>query len=139
MYKYRRNTRILIIQLIYHKFLNPLDNNIIINNVQKISFLYTKNMIDKKYFNKISKNILEKIPKLEKIIYKIHKNINYASFVDISIIILAVYEFIYERIPFKVVINEALEISKIFGSFNNSYKYVNILLDNIFNYINSHE
>ena len=51
--------------------------------------------------------------------------------VELAILRLAVYELLYcKEVPRKVVINEAIEIAKQFGSIE-SYKYINGVLDKI--------
>src|SRR3990167_130440 len=49
--------------------------------------------------------------------------------VELSILRLAAYELLYrQEIPYKVIINEALELTKTFGSIE-GYKFVNGVLD----------
>lgn len=51
---------------------------------------------------------------------------------DLAILIVAIYEINYENAPKKVVINEAVEMSKKY-SLDNSYKFVNGLLAKVVN------
>ncbi|MFI3255945.1 MAG: transcription antitermination factor NusB [Psittacicella sp.] len=48
--------------------------------------------------------------------------------IEYLILLLAVDEITYQNIPEKVAINEAIELSKIYGS-DNSYKFINATLD----------
>jgi len=72
----------------------------------------------------------------EKIIEKIQKNlkadwkIERISKIDLAILKLAVYEIKYKDIPFKVVINEAVELAKKYGE-DASKNFVNGILASI--------
>jgi N utilization substance protein B len=51
--------------------------------------------------------------------------------VELAVLHLAIYELVYcIDVPYRVVINEALELSKTFGSVE-GFKYVNGVLDKI--------
>ncbi len=52
------------------------------------------------------------------------------SKINISILKLATYEIVYVKLPYKVVVNEAVEIAKKYGD-NNSPAFVNGALANI--------
>ena len=54
------------------------------------------------------------------------------SKIDLSILKLAIYEIKYKEIPFKVVINEAVELAKKYGE-DSSHKFVNGMLASIIN------
>jgi N utilization substance protein B len=52
--------------------------------------------------------------------------------VDLAILRIAVYELLNNpQIPFRVIINEAVELAKEFGSTDDSHRYVNGVLDKI--------
>lgn len=52
--------------------------------------------------------------------------------VDLAILRMAVYELIHSpQIPFRVIVNEAVELAKEFGSTDDSHRYVNGVLDRI--------
>ncbi|MEE0866547.1 MAG: transcription antitermination factor NusB [Clostridia bacterium] len=79
--------------------------------------------------NGIEKNkevITEKIEKNLKKDWKIDR----ISKVDLAILKLAIYEIKYKDIPFKVVINEAVELAKKYGE-DNSKNFVNGILASI--------
>ena len=59
------------------------------------------------------------------------KKLDDLSPIELSILILATYELIFSLdTPFKVIINEALEITKTYGSVE-GYKFVNGILDKL--------
>ncbi len=74
----------------------------------------------------------------EKILEYINKNlkaewkIDRISKIDLSILELAIYEIKYKDIPFKVVINEAVELAKKYGE-ESSKKFVNGILASVIN------
>lgn len=74
----------------------------------------------------------------EEILRLIEKNlksdwkIDRISKIDLSILRLAIYEIQYKEIPFKVVINEAVELAKKYGE-DSSKNFVNGILASIVN------
>lgn len=73
-----------------------------------------------------SANIIELIKKHLKQDWKIER----ISKVTLAIIKLAVYEIVYAKIPFKVVINEAVELAKKYGE-ESSPAFVNGILASV--------
>lgn len=57
-------------------------------------------------------------------------NINRISKINISILKIAIYEIIYKKIPYKVVINEAVEIAKKYGE-ETSPAFINGILASV--------
>lgn len=72
----------------------------------------------------------------DEIINNIEKNLKFdwkierISKMDLSILKLAIYEIKYKDIPFKVVINEAVELAKKYGE-DNSKNFVNGILASV--------
>ena len=72
----------------------------------------------------------------EEIIYQIEKNLkaewknDRISKMDLAILKLAIYELEYTEIPFKVAINEAVELAKKYGE-ETSKKFVNGILASV--------
>lgn len=79
--------------------------------------------------NGIKSNI-DEIEELIKKHLKTGWNISRISKIDLSILKLAIYEIKYKDIPYKVAINEAVELAKIYGE-DNSKNFVNGLLASI--------
>ena len=79
-----------------------------------------------KGIEKNKQNILELIEKNLKSDWKIER----ISKIDIAILKLAIYELEYTEIPFKVVINEAVEIAKKYGE-DTSKNFVNGILASV--------
>jgi N utilization substance protein B len=95
---------------------NEITSQNAVNYIEDIIFGIDKNK--KSIDEKIEKN-LKQDWKLERI-----------SKVDLSILRLAIYEILYKEIPFKVAINEAVELAKKYGE-DSSKKFVNGILASI--------
>ena len=99
-------------------------------------FLESNNITDKNAIEYIKdavfgiekndKEILEEIEKYLKSDWKIDR----ISKIDLTILKLAIYEIKFKELPFKVVINEAVELAKKYGE-DNSKKFVNGVLANV--------
>ncbi len=76
--------------------------------------------------DKNEEEILKEIEKYLKSDWKIDR----ISKIDLSILKLAIYEIKYKELPFKVAINEAVELAKKYGE-DTSKKFVNGILANV--------
>lgn len=88
---------------------------------------------DKTFIKDRMKDIFSKIPELDTKIGSQAKGwkISRMSGTDLAILRLAVYEMLYdEETPMGAAINEAVELSKIYGS-DESYKFVNGVLGGV--------
>ncbi|CAL4323123.1 Transcription antitermination protein NusB [Buchnera aphidicola (Chaitophorus sp. 3695)] len=121
----RKNSRICIVQALYSWQLSN-------NKIYKIKkFFYEKyKKIDFQYFNEVFTGIIKNKIKIDNLIKPyILRNLNRLSEVEKSILRMSVYELFKRKdIPYKVIINEGIEISKIFGS-KDSHKFINGVLD----------
>ena len=91
-------------------------------NDEQIEFFLTENEVfaekDQKYIKDIIIGVQEKKNEIEGLIIKNLKqdwNIERISKINISILKLGIFEMIFEEIPYKVVINEMVELAKKFG------------------------
>ena len=76
--------------------------------------------------NKNEKDIIEKISKNLKSDWKIDR----IAKIDLALLKIAIYEILYTQTPFKVAINEAIELSKKYGE-ENSPNFINGILASI--------
>ena len=83
----------------------------------------------KNSFYGIQKNI-EEIKELIEKNLKEKWTIQRISKIDVSILKLAIYEILYSEVPYKVAINEAIELAKKYGD-DNSKKFINGILASI--------
>ncbi|MCR3755072.1 MAG: Transcription antitermination protein NusB [Candidatus Westeberhardia cardiocondylae] len=125
----RRHTRMHVVQFLYawqisHNKITEVDIEFLISlNKQNVDIVYFRKL----YFGSIMYiEILDKLifPYTTRSLYEV-------GYVERSILCLALFEFVYQKnVPYKVIINEAIELSKIFGS-QKSYKFTNKILDKI--------
>lgn len=101
-------------------------------------FIESNEITDKNAQEYIKDAVLGIEKNKEEIIKKIEGNLKAEwkleriSKIDLSILKLAVYEIKYKEIPFKVVINEAVELAKKYGE-DSSKNFVNGILASIIN------
>ena len=99
-------------------------------------YIESNEIIDKNAVEYIKDAVLGIEKNKEVILEKIEKNlksdwkIDRISKIDLSILKLAIYEIKYKEIPFKVVINEAVELAKKYGE-DSSKNFVNGILASI--------
>ena len=87
---------------------------------------------DRKYFKKLLLGVIAEQSALDALITPhLDREFSALTPVELAILRLAAYELVHcPEVPYKVVINEALEIAKDYGA-DQSYKYVNAILDAI--------
>lgn len=88
--------------------------------------------VDKPYFRKLFRQTIENIETVDfSISPYIDRAFDELDPIETAILRLAVYELRFELdVPYKVVINEAIEVAKVFGA-DESHKYINGVLDKI--------
>lgn len=88
---------------------------------------------DMDYFRKIFRGTTENLRAIdEKICPNLDRKLNNLNPIERSILRLATYELMLADVPYKVVINEAIEVAKSFGA-EESHRYINGVLDKIAN------
>lgn len=99
-------------------------------------FLENNNIEDKnarKYIRKIVRGIKENEAQIEKIIsgkLKPEWTIDRISKINIALLKISIYEMIYAEVPYKVAINEIIELAKTYGDYN-SASFINGVLANV--------
>nr|WP_317358824.1 transcription antitermination factor NusB [uncultured Tyzzerella sp.] len=86
-----------------------------------------KSIIEKQIFD-----LVNKLPQIDENIEKYSKgwDINRIDKTELAILRLAIYEIIFDDVPKKVAINEAIELAKEYGS-EKSYRFINAILGKI--------
>ena len=104
---------------------------------EQIELFYESNNIKDKYAQKYITDAVQGIEKNEKeILANIEKNLksdwklSRISKMDLSILKLAIYEIKYTDVPYKVAINEAVELAKKYGE-DKSKNFVNGILASV--------
>ena len=114
------------IKIIYQHLITDESNKSIYKNFQD-KRSYNKGYLDNivEIFDKRSKTIKSILPKYTDI------DVKQITMIDCSILYLAILEFLYvNEIPKKVIINESILLAKKFSS-EDSFKFVNKILDKI--------
>ncbi|EGT81225.1 N utilization substance protein B [Haemophilus quentini] len=100
----------------------------------ELAFVLDQDMdgVDKPYFRKLFRQTVENIETVDfSILPYIDRAFDELDTIETAILRLAVYELRFELdVPYKVVINEAIEVAKVFGA-DESHKYINGVLDKI--------
>lgn len=93
---------------------------------------YDLGKIDTDYFSELLHQIPKKLPEIDDCIDKVlDRPFHELNPVELAILRIAVYELMFRQdVPYKVIINEALQITKTFGA-QEGFKYVNGVLDTL--------
>lgn len=128
----RSNSREFAVQAIYSWQLSK--NNILdIGNYFFESYCDKKKSYDVKYFYELIYGVANNIKELDTLIHVnlICKNVKKISQIEKAILRISLFELIKKNdIPYKVVINEGIELAKSFGNYK-SHKFINSILDKI--------
>lgn len=135
--KERHRARRMIMQALYEKDISGNDSQQII-----AGFLINNPMLkfDRSYFQTSFTSITENMTELDDLFRKhIDREFNKLDPISKAILRLACFELKYQLdIPYKVVINEAVELSKTFGA-QDSFKFINGTLDKLTKDLRAHE
>ncbi len=135
----RSETRNMAYKLLYSLEIQKPEENEIQEQIEM--FISNNDIIEKNVKDYIYDVINGIYENKEKILLIIEKNlreewaIERVSKINLSILKLATYEIIYSKLPYKVVINEAIELAKKYGD-DSSYSFVNGILANIIKELN---
>ncbi|MDF7670441.1 transcription antitermination factor NusB [Orbaceae bacterium ESL0721] len=99
------------------------------------SFMAEQDMkgVDTKYFRELLQGVAKNSGELDTKMspYLTERTVDELGQVELAILRIAVYELMKrEDVPYKVVINEAIELTKTFGA-EDSHKFVNGVLDKV--------
>ena len=127
-------------ELIYSLEIQKQDSSLNKEDLQEAVDLYIENneITDKNAQEYIKDAIFGIEKNKENIVNQIEKNLkkdwklDRISKIDLAILKLAIYEIQYKELPFKVVINEAVELAKKYGE-DSSKNFVNGVLASIVN------
>lgn len=125
----RRRARECAVQALYswHLSQNPIDE-------VELAFVSEQDMngVDMPYFRKLLRQTAENIDVVEASVAPyLDRSLEELDPIERAILRLAVYELRFELdVPYKVVINEAIEVAKVFGA-DDSHRYVNGVLDKV--------
>jgi len=125
--KGRTGTRQLLLQVLYQHQMNKDDLETLLNQSLKIKEF---SRIDQDYFQALLSEVLGNHNQIEEVISKyLDRPIEQIDPIEKAIMWIAVSEILFHPdVPVSVVINEAVELAKLFGA-EGSYQYVNAVLD----------
>ena len=126
-YKERSAARVLLVQMLYEWQISGGNPETVfthqVNGKREIDYVYLKQV----YFQ-----VVEHVESIDQSITpKLDRDISRLNPIELSILRLAAYELrsVFE-VPYRVVIDEAVELTKQFGA-QDGYKYVNAVLDKL--------
>lgn len=137
MSKARNRARRLAVQALYEWQMTGTNEADI-----KIRFLEDKKdkTVDKEYFNEMIAGVIDKAVELDETISPFVKRpLTEIDLVEHAILRLSTYELVHRLdIPYRVVINEGVELAKTFGG-EQGHKFINGILDKLANSLRSAE
>ena len=125
----RQKARSLALQAIYQWHFNPISFTVL--EEQLLPEVNPKK-IDKEFFSDLVGGTLRYRKEIDEGMEPfLDRKISELNPIELAVMRLAIYELMYRLdVPYKVVINEALELAKKFGS-TDGHKYVNGVLDKV--------
>ena len=123
----RRKSRELVMKSVYRGLVNQIDINQIKKDIQDDPDFIRA---DKDLYEEILSGVFKNFDSLKQEIESyIDRSYEELSPIELSIIYFSLYELKYSMsVPYKVVINEAVEIAKTYGGAD-GYKYINGILN----------
>ena len=124
----KQRSRARVVQALYQWLVSGED----IKNIEQQFLNQKEGKISKAFFSNLLLNIPKNISSIEKIILPtLERDISELGPTEKAILYLGTYELKFQpEVPYRVVINEAVELAKLYGA-EGSYKLVNSSLDKI--------
>jgi transcription antitermination protein NusB len=125
----RRKSRELVLKAVYRGMINASElKQIIIDAKEDPEFIKA----DEAYFKHLLEGVTSKITELDvQVATFIDRKITELSPVEHAILLISSYELMFDNtIPYRVAINEGVELAKIYGGID-GHKYINGVLDKI--------
>lgn len=125
----RSHSRAAAVQALYQALIN---NQTLEKTALDFVTAENSDKMDTKYFNGLVAGVSKELAALDaELAYAIDRDLTEIDPVESSVLRLAVFEFIHRpEVPYRVVLNEAVELAKSFGG-EKGHKYVNGVLDKI--------
>ena len=125
----RRKSRELALKGLYQYLLSPKELRLILREMaDEPDFARA----DEAYFRNLLEGVYDQIPELDTRITKfLDRPIEELSPIEHAILLISAYELIFDvSIPYRVAINEGVELAKLYGG-TDGHKYVNGVLDKL--------
>ena len=125
----RRWARRLCLQALYQWEITHEDITVI-----ETQFLQDENIdrVDLVYFKELMSGVIEQLELIHSYIKRyVDRPVSEIDPIELSVLRIAIYELLKRPdVPYKVIVNEALELAKAFGA-TDGYKFVNGILDKV--------
>ena len=127
--KNRRKSRELVLKGIYQLFLNQKELRLIIRELADEPEF---DNADEDYFHQLIEGVYAQLPELDRrLVTYLDRPINELSPIEHAVLCISAYELIFDAsIPYRVAINEGVELAKSYGG-TDGHKYVNGVLDKL--------
>jgi N utilization substance protein B len=125
----RRKSRELALKGLYQYLLSPKELRLIVHEMaDEADFARA----DETYFRSLLEGVFEQMPELDsRIAQFLDRPIAELSPIEHAILLISAYELIFDvSIPYRVAINEGVELAKSYGG-TDGHKYVNGVLDKL--------
>jgi N utilization substance protein B len=125
----RRKSRELALKGLYQYLLSPKELRLIVREMaDEAEFARA----DETYFRSLLEGVYDQIPELDSRITKyLDRPIAELSPIEHAVLLISAYELIFDMsIPYRVAINEGVELAKSYGG-TDGHKYVNGVLDKL--------
>lgn len=125
----RRRARECAVQAIYSWYISQ-------NTVEEVELAFVTdqdmNGVDMPYFRKLFRGVVDNVEAIDEALRPfLDRAEDDIDPIERSVLRLSAYELKFEHdVPFRVVINEGIEVAKVFGS-DDSHKYINGILDKL--------
>lgn len=125
----RRRARECAVQAIYSWYISQ-------NTVEEVELAFVTdqdmNGVDMPYFRQLFRGVVDNVETIDEVLRPyLDRAEEDVDPIERSILRLSGYELKFEHdVPFRVVINEGIEVAKVFGS-DDSHKYINGILDKL--------
>lgn len=125
----RRKSRELVLKGVYLGLMNQKDVSVIIRELADDPDF---DRADYEYFRQLLEGVAENIDELDaRLVGSLDRQLSELSPIEHAILCIAAYELIHDvTIPYRVAINEGVELAKLYGG-TDGHKYVNGVLDKI--------
>ena len=125
----RRKSRELALKGLYQYLLSPKELRLIVREMADEADF---SRADEAYFRSLLEGVYDQIPELDTRITKfLDRAIEELSPIEHAILLISAYELIFDvSIPYRVAINEGVELAKLYGG-TDGHKYVNGVLDKL--------
>lgn len=101
-----------------------------VNEIMAEFLVYYQGKIDREFFKQVFPQVVAHVAELDAMMQPmLDRELKALDPIEISLLRLGLYELAHRiDVPYKVVINEAVELAKVFGA-TDGYKYINGVLD----------